>query len=150
MRLLLATMGIALVLAAVPAKEDASAQLSLSCGPRTQITGTWVADDGGTYRIRRIGSVVWWVGESGDQGQSFTNIFRGEIDGDIIKGEWLDVRTANGFKGDTNRGELTLELDGTLKSLSSFRQVSSTGGFGANRWSFNCPPPSAGGGHVIE
>jgi hypothetical protein len=66
---------------------------------------------------------------SSDGGKLFRSIFRGLIDGSTIRGEWLDVRSAHGFGGDTNMGTLTLELDGTLISLSGFQQVSSTGGW---------------------
>ena len=75
--------------------------------------------------------MVWRVGESGDGGQSFTNVFRGVIDGDTITGEWLDVHNAHGFHGDTNRGTLTLQLDGALTALFGFNKVSETGGLAA-------------------
>ena len=82
--------------------------------------------------------MVWGVGESGDGGQSFTNVFRGVIDGDTITGEWLDVHNAHGFHGDTNRGTLMLQLDGALTALFGFNKVSETGGFGVSMWFFPC------------
>jgi hypothetical protein len=93
---------------------------------------------GGTYHVRRVGNVIWWVGESSDGGHSFTNVYRGVISGSTITGDWLDVRTAHGFGGDTNKGTLTLQLIGTLTSLSGFKRVAATGGFGGSRWSFPC------------
>jgi hypothetical protein len=30
------------------------------------LTGTWKANDGGTYYIRNIGKDVWWLGTSGN------------------------------------------------------------------------------------
>ena len=135
MRQLRAGVGLGFAVAvAMLLPRDAGAQ----CVSRKQITGVWKSDDGGTYTVRRIGSVVWWVGESSDGGRSFTNVFRGEIKGTTITGEWLDVRSAGGFKGDTNRGTLTLRLVGTLTALSGFNKVSDTGGFGGKRWFFPC------------
>jgi hypothetical protein len=29
------------------------------------VTGVWLGNDGGTYYLRQIGDVVWWVGLSG-------------------------------------------------------------------------------------
>ena len=29
------------------------------------LTGTWVANDGGTYFLRQIGDTLWWLGLSG-------------------------------------------------------------------------------------
>ena len=111
--------------------KDAMAQ----CASRKQITGIWQSDDGGSYAVRQRGLVV---GQRKDGGQSFTNVFRGVINGNTITGEWMDVRNANGFKGETNKGTLTLQLIGTLTALGAFTKVSDTGGFGGRRWSFPC------------
>lgn len=123
----------AFVLAAILADGSPAAA---QCLARKQITGSWQSDDGGTYHVRRVGNVIWWVGESSDGGHSFTNVYRGVISGSTITGDWLDVRTAHGFGGDTNKGTLTLQLIGTLTSLSGFKRVAATGGFGGSRWSF--------------
>ena len=142
MHVLLAAAGIGLVLATLLA-TDATAQ----CSARTQLTGVWQSDDGGTYTVRRSGKLVWWVGESTDGGRSFTNVFKGVVDGSTITGDWADVRNANGFQSNTNKGTLTLQLDGTLKSLFGFSKVSATGGFGGTRWFFPC---GGAGGPVLE
>jgi hypothetical protein len=140
MHLLLAAAGIGAVLATLLA-TDATAQCA-----RTQLTGVWQSDDGGTYAVRRSGNLVWWVGESKDGGRSFTNVFKGVVNGSTITGDWADVRNANGFQSSTNKGTLTLQLDGTLNNLFGFRKVSATGGFGGTRWSFPC----GGGGLHVE
>jgi len=109
-----------------------------SCASRTQISGTWKADDKGTYVIRRApNNVIWWMAESPDDGKSWTNVFRGTFDGKkTITGEWADVK---GWQKGGNVGTLTLELIGTDKALSGFKKVGASGsGFGATRWFFEC------------
>jgi hypothetical protein len=110
-----------------------------SCAARTRISGLWKGSDGGTYAIRRIdNNVIWWMGQSADDGKSWTNVFKGVFDGKkTITGEWVDVR---GWKQPKDgQGRLTLELIGTEKALSGFKRVSATGApFGATTWSFSC------------
>ncbi len=40
--------------------QNGSAQLTQNIN----LTGTWKANDGGTYYIRNIGNDVWWLGIS--------------------------------------------------------------------------------------
>jgi hypothetical protein len=120
-----------IVLAAMPESHA-------SCVSRNQISGTWKADDQGTYVIRRLpNNVIWWIGESADDGRSWTNVFRGVYDGKSrITGEWVDVK---GWQKGGSIGTLTLELIGTDKALSGFKKVGATGsGFGGSRWFFSC------------
>ena len=102
------------------------------------LTGTYMADDGGIYYVQQSGTTLWWAGMSLDsnltpdsqwhRGLNFTNVFRGTVNSDYtVAGEWADV----------NRG-LTLN-SGTLKwSIGYFNgrlqltKVTGTGGFGAN------------------
>jgi hypothetical protein len=43
------------------------------------LTGTWKANDGGTYYIRNIGNDVWWLGiSSNDDGKAFSNVLKGK------------------------------------------------------------------------
>ena len=75
------------------------------------------------------------MGESADDGRTWTNVFRGVLKGNTNTGEWVDVK---GWQKGGNMGTLTLELIGTDKSLSGFKKIASTGsGFGADRWSFD-------------
>src|SRR5262249_34921894 len=66
------------------------------------LTGTYMADDGGIYYLQQSGSTLWWAGLSLDRelppdfvwhrGLFFTNVFRGTINSDnTIVGEWSDV-----------------------------------------------------------
>src|SRR5207249_10963234 len=81
------------------------------------LTGTYMADDGGVYYLQQSGSTLWWAGLSLDRelpadyvwhrGLSFTNVFRGTINSDnTIVGEWSDVS-----RGLTlNSGTLTVKI----------------------------------------
>jgi hypothetical protein len=129
MRLLLAATGVGLSLA-IMLPTSAKAQ----CVSRSHLSGTWLSDDGGTYHVRRNGTDVWWMGQSGDGGRSWTNVFKGHWDSqtNLITGEFSDVINSTQI----NFGPLTLKLDGTLEHLNGFEKVS--GGFGGSRWFFHC------------
>lgn len=62
---------------------------------RGTLTGIWTADDLGTYYVRQIGNIVWWLGMSHDQGATFTNVFSGVVTsngtGTSVQGTWVDV-----------------------------------------------------------
>ena len=91
------------------------------------LSGVWKSSDGGTYYIQTDGDNIYWVGESGDGGVAWTNLFVGEIDKNSIKGKWLD------FPKGRNRlkGNLALQIASDYKSLS---YVDGTGGFGGRSW----------------
>lgn len=90
------------------------------------VSGVWKANDGGTYRLHVIGNIVWWVGLSGDNGVTWTNTFRGTRTGDIIDGEWADVRGRA-----WGHGTLKLRISGTT----FMERISGTGsGFAGSRW----------------
>jgi hypothetical protein len=50
------------------------------------LTGSWAASDVGTYYVRQIGSTVWWLGLSSDQGLTFANVFQGGIQENSVVG----------------------------------------------------------------
>lgn len=62
---------------------------------RGTLTGTWTADDHGTYYLRQVGATLWWLGLSHDQGRTFCNVFSGAIaqsGADItVTGDLVDV-----------------------------------------------------------
>jgi hypothetical protein len=132
MRLLVAVTGIGLALA-VMLPTDAKAL----CVSRSHLSGQWSSDDGGSYHVRRnAGNVVWWVGQSGDGGRSWTNVFKGVYDPNtnLITGDWADVISSG-----VNFGSLTLRLNGSLEHVNGFDKVSGNGsGFGGTRWFFHC------------
>lgn len=95
------------------------------CDAPKYVSGDWTANDGGTYRLRVVGSTIWWVGMSSDNGQFWTNVFRGTRNGNIIDGEWADVRGQRGY------GTLKLRISGTTV----MEKIGGTGsGFGGSRW----------------
>ncbi len=91
------------------------------------VSGTYAGNDGGTYFVHQIGNVVWWLGMSADNGNSFTNVFRGVLQtNNHIRGEWADVPRGATFSGGTL--ELFVEANGNLQRLGA------TGGFGGTFW----------------
>lgn len=88
----------------------------------SDLTGTWMCDDGGTYYVRQIGDDVVWFGE----GRRFSNVFFAKRSGSTITGEWADVPKGSILQ----QGELSLSLEGSF----SLARSSGTGGFGGSRW----------------
>ena len=109
-------------------------QATAQCVSPKFLTGAWKANDGGTYYVRRLGNVVWWVGKSADNGASWTNVFRGTTDGDTITGEWADVIHNSGF------GTLTLKILGKLGTgVHGLEKIGGTGsGCGGQHWFMPC------------
>jgi hypothetical protein len=96
------------------------------------ITGKWTANDGGTYYVRQLGNVIWWLGmTSDDDGRTFTNVFKGTIQGNNITGDWSDVS-----RGATNNhGILNVNVRrNQAGEVISMQAASQTGGFGGTYW----------------
>ena len=90
------------------------------------LTGRWRANDGGIYYVKQYGNEVWWYGQSGDRGVSWTNVFHGYINGNRIEGSWTDVP-----KGRIRQhGQMTLRIISNRK----LKAVWKTGGFGGSFW----------------
>jgi hypothetical protein len=104
------------------------------CAARTQLTGVWQANDGGTYYVRQRGNEVFWLGMSSDQGRSWTNVFHGTRNGNTITGTWADVPKGNIQSG----GILNLNLQTNGNAIFGFQKGSFTGGFGGSRWFAPC------------
>lgn len=117
--------------------------------PAFDLTGTWTADDGGIYYLRQLGNTLWWAGLSTDslqgvndfqRGVRFTNVFRGTIEGNTIKGTWVDVPRGRSEKS----GTLTLSIAsiGFPVGIVLQRQAE-TGGFAGKTLSIVVPrnPP---------
>jgi hypothetical protein len=122
-----------------------AAFLCIAAASAADLTGTYMADDGGIYYVQQSGNVLWWAGLSLDhelppdlqwhRGLDFTNVFRGTINSDnTLAGEWSDVS-----RGTTlNYGTLKLAI-GNAGGVIQFTKVSSTGGFGATTWTRTDP-----------
>ncbi len=100
--------------------------LHAQCAAPKNVSGRWTANDGGTYYLHAIGNTLWWVGMSGDDGRSWTNVFKGTRNGNSIAGEWADVRGRA-----WGHGTLTLRISGTTFME---RTGGSGSGFGGRRW----------------
>ena len=120
-----AVIGVALGAAAILVSAPAWAQ----CVAPASAYGAWSANDGGTYYVRQIGNQFFWLGMSRDNGRSFTNVFHGTRQGNVITGAWADVRGAS-----HGGGSLTLRIDGTA----FMQRTNVTGGFSGSRWGRPC------------
>jgi hypothetical protein len=96
------------------------------------ITGIYRCNDGGTYYVRKVGDRVWWYGESGDGGTSWSNTFKGKMQGrSQIRGEWVDVPKGSA----RSEGNLTIrQID-----FDKFIAVDQTGGFSGSEWTRRWP-----------
>ncbi len=98
----------------------------------SSLSGTWEVDSPTSvtpYYVRQVGNLVWWLGVSGDNGQSFTNVFCGQRNGDDFAGTWMDVpRGATHSSGNLS---LTFYQQGVFDR---FKVTSVSGGFGNTDW----------------
>jgi hypothetical protein len=108
------------------------------------LTGAWHGNDIGTYYIRQIGDIVWWLGLSCDQGRGFTNVFRGTLTDGILHGAWVDVPL---YGGQLGSGSMTIYCGSALAT--ELIKISTNDVFGATRWTklYDTPP---GGPPVTE
>ncbi len=110
----------------LPAYAPEPAQLQ-SDPALSGLSGVWKSNDGGTYYLSQIGDILWWIGMSGgNDGRTYSNVFKVTIDQRTIAGEWADVPRGT----NRNAGTMTLKMesDGTLL------KISQTGGFGPILW----------------
>jgi hypothetical protein len=124
-----------LAAAGVAALVLLSSQASAQCVAPTGFGGSpWIAEGGAVYNMRRVGSSVFWIDKSADDGRTFTNVFHGTLSGNIIQGEWADLF------GNSGSGGLTLRVDGEVGvGIHAIDQIASTGdGFGSFHWIKPC------------
>ena len=96
-------------------------------GPALNISGVWLADDGGTYAIRQSGADITWEGFSGNGGRRWTHTFNGALQGNVIVGKFFD-HPPGAARG---AGDLSVKVvnNGRLE------KVQGTGGnFGGSVW----------------
>ncbi len=103
------------------------------CAAAKDMNGVWKGNDGGTYFIRQMGNEVWWVGLSGDDGKSWTNVYKGTRSGNVVTGTWADVPKGRGRSG----GIMNLAIQGS-SGVAGFTRTQVSGGFGGSRWSQPC------------
>ena len=92
----------------------ASSPASALCVAPKKLSNMYKANDGGTYFVRRVGNDVYWVGESADDGRTWTNVFKGTLNGNTFSGGWADV--AGNIGGS---GTLTLRILGSIATAST-------------------------------
>lgn len=82
------------------------------------LTGTWYTPDGeGTFKVRRVGDDVWWVGKSAaDDGKTWTNSFHGTVKDTKLTGKWANVNAGDNSDHGTAALEL-VEEDGKVVRL---------------------------------
>jgi hypothetical protein len=117
------------------------------------LSGRWSGNDGAVYSMRHIGNDVWWAGMSTEsplgyadlhKGLQFTNVFHGQLSGQVLAGgpvvvltgDWADVPRGR------NLGSGSLKIN---VSASQMTVQSATGGFAATAWTraiLNPPPPN--------
>lgn len=90
------------------------------------LTGRWACNDGGRYFLRQLSNELWWYGQSGDGGATWSNVFHGQVKGDQVHGRWSDVPLGQIM----NSGEMTLQII----SNNNLRSKQKTGGFGGSEW----------------
>jgi hypothetical protein len=95
------------------------------------LTGKWSCDDDGTYYLRQIGTKVWWMGKSKEGGKEWTNVFRGEIKGKHIIGEWVDVPRGESMGSGTLHLEMHMR-DGKVVEIRKTKQIGDD--FGGGVW----------------
>jgi hypothetical protein len=101
--------------------------------PFATLTGVWDSHDGGTYYLRQLdATTLVWLGMSSDRGSTYTNVFSGRIDGNLVRGDWADVPVARG--GIRGSGQLTLMMGPGGPLATMFTAIERTGGFGASIW----------------
>jgi hypothetical protein len=108
------------------------------------VEGVWLGDDGGTYYIRQINDVVWWIGLSGgNDGRTYSNVFKGTMTTQsignehiiVINGEFTDVPRGDDWRG---RGKLLLHVS----SPNTILKIS--GEFGTQTWTKLIPASLTG------
>lgn len=90
----------------------------------SSLTGRWFCDDEGTYYLRQLGATVWWFGRSKNDGEFWTNVFRGTLTGNVLDGEWADVPIGR----DQLSGTMTLEVKVADRQVIGLRKTRQIGG----------------------
>ncbi len=101
--------------------------LSIPAVAWADLTGVWRGDDHGTYYLRQSGNKLSWYGERSKNNPAWSNVYWAEINGDKIKGRWVDVPKGHVM----GRGVLKLKIRHGGNVLVAEHK---TGGFGGSRW----------------
>ena len=91
------------------------------------LSGKWNCDDSGQYYLRQIGNTLYWYGERSAANPAWSNIFQGNIQGERVNGNWVDVPKGQA----SSRGVLQMQIKDNGNVLEATHK---TGGFGGSRW----------------
>jgi hypothetical protein len=101
--------------------------LLLPAAALADLSGEWTCDDGGRYYLRQVSNTLYWYGENSATNPSWSNVYYGRVQGDLVRGNWADVPKGNA----NSRGELQLQVRENDNVLVATHK---TGGFGGSRW----------------
>jgi hypothetical protein len=127
--------------------DPSAAPQTFACEPRDltfdsksmNLTGAWIADDGGLYYLRQIRNDLWWQGMNGAKtgneatlGKEWNNVLHGTIGHDLrIQADWADVPRGEIL----GHGTLTLQVVEEKDGMATIRKLDETGtGFGGDVW----------------
>ena len=91
------------------------------------LSGKWNCDDGGQYYLRHLGNTLYWYGERSAANPAWSNIFQGNVQGERVNGNWVDVPKGQA----SSRGVLQMQIKDNGNVLEATHK---TGGFGGSRW----------------
>ena len=91
------------------------------------LSGRWNCDDGGQYYLRHLGNTLYWYGERSAANPAWSNIFQGNVQGERVNGNWVDVPKGQA----SSRGVLQMQIKDNGNVLEATHK---TGGFGGSRW----------------
>ncbi len=112
-------------------QNDSEYRPSSDC--QKDITGRWVANDGGKYYIsQNNGNKIWWLGsDKFESGEGWTNVFHGyrsDMFGKVIYGQWQDIPLGSS----TGSGSMSLYI--TESGTKMHRYQADGNGFGGTEW----------------
>jgi hypothetical protein len=136
------------------------ANLRTPTGAPLNLTGTWQADDFGTFSVAQRESCLHWLGMSPGfpdagvpAGSWWTQVYVGEIGSDFgVRGEWSDVPYLYDYGSSEvpNSGELLLQIgffeddQGDERPTLHFVDVRGGDGYGGRNWvPMDAMPPIA-------
>jgi hypothetical protein len=94
--------------------------------PAINLTGTWAANDGGTYVIKQAGAQITWEGTSRDGGRTWSHTFNGTIHDNVITGTFFDHPPGR----IRNSGELQIKVVNSNR----LEMLVPSGHFGGSLW----------------
>jgi len=95
----------------------------VSSASTAQLTGEWVDDNGGCYKIRQVNNTIYWCMDATPR---VANVFMGYLAGNTIAGSWADVPGGNMM----GNGTLSLRVESNNRMV----KIDQTGNYGANVW----------------